>query len=161
MGAIIQKKHKEYKEEYFLLILLQPLNFTFMFLFYTETISLISILMLYKACILQKEKNEFQIGLIFISVFSLLCRQTNIIWINYIAILREIINFSAQNVKIPSNFFQILFCFVKEVLFRKGFWKKCLWLFIVDGLFMAFFCWNDFQIVLGHQEHHKISLHPT
>jgi DIE2/ALG10 family len=61
-----------------------PLNFTFMFLFYTETSSLTTLLILYyRVVVLEKRGiSEFMIGII-----SLLMRQTNIIWANYMTII--------------------------------------------------------------------------
>ena len=63
-----------------LFLYLMPLNFTLMFLFYTETASLTSILMLYYGVTCAKVPGI--INLIF-GIISLAMRQTNIIWANY------------------------------------------------------------------------------
>ena len=62
------------------LLYLMPLNFTLMFLFYTETASLTSILMLYYGITCAKVPGI--INLLF-GIISLGMRQTNIIWANY------------------------------------------------------------------------------
>ena len=63
-----------------LLLYLMPLNYTLMFLFYTETASLTSILMLYYGVTCAKSPGI--INLLF-GIISLAMRQTNIIWANY------------------------------------------------------------------------------
>ena len=61
-----------------------PLNFTFMFLFYTETASLTTLLLLYYRVVSLRKRGiiEYIIG-----VCSLMMRQTNIIWANYMVIV--------------------------------------------------------------------------
>lgn len=65
-----------------------PLNFTFMFLFYTETASLTTILLLYYR-VVHCETNGCIAGMInlAIGISGLMMRQTNIIWANYFVIL--------------------------------------------------------------------------
>ncbi len=65
---------------------LMPLNFTFMFLFYTETASLTSVLLLYYRVVTKQGSGSGIVNL-GIGLASLLMRQTNIIWINFIVVL--------------------------------------------------------------------------
>jgi hypothetical protein len=117
---------------------LMPINFTFMFLFYTETASLTSLLILYYRIVCLRDKSALNLLL---GILSLLMRQTNIIWINYFAVItlvREakecaltalIVN---KLMKLPSIAFEYL------------------WLVALDALFVGFVYWNNGSIVLGH-----------
>lgn len=67
-----------------LLHCLMPLNFTFTFLFYTETASLTTVLLLYYSVLKLQSPGFVNLT---IGAYSLLMRQTNIIWINFIVAL--------------------------------------------------------------------------
>ena len=76
-----------------LLLYLMPLNFTLMFLFYTESASLTSILMLYYGA-----KAPGIVNLLF-GIISLVMRQTNIIWANYTVVVILISQTSSKSKK--------------------------------------------------------------
>lgn len=77
-----------------LLLYLMPLNFTLMFLYYTETASLTSILMLYYSVTCAKAPGI--INLLF-GIISLVMRQTNIIWANYTVVVILISDTSSKS----------------------------------------------------------------
>ena len=79
-----------------LLLYLMPLNFTLMFLFYTESASLTSILMLYYGVTCAKAPGI--VNLLF-GIISLVMRQTNIIWANYTVVVILISQTSSKSKK--------------------------------------------------------------
>ena len=72
------------------LVYLMPLNFTFMFLFYTETLALFVVLSLYQRTLCSTGSSSL-VNLVF-ALASLTVRQTNIIWINYLPLVFVIAN---------------------------------------------------------------------
>ena len=68
---------------------IMPLNFTFMFLYYTETASLSSVLMMYYLVNVSKSRS-FGLLELLTGLMALLMRQTNIVWINYVVMVKVI-----------------------------------------------------------------------
>lgn len=93
-----------------ILVYLMPLNFTFLFLFYTETASLATILILYYMVVCKKDGSFLSNVLILvIGIYSLLMRQTNIIYANYVVllvILRENPHISSK-IAIINNYYRL------------------------------------------------------
>jgi alpha-1,2-glucosyltransferase len=123
---IILKKYSPCTEK---LILLYPPLFMSSVLFYTDTVSLLTILLVY-ICILQQRKLfGFVLGL-----FSILCRQTNVVWVAYFVgkniITQYNVNTFGDIIKVFQNmkkvvsdywpYLLVILCFCGFVVVNKG-----------------------------------------
>jgi alpha-1,2-glucosyltransferase len=126
------------------LLVLFPVSFFYHFLFYTDSLSTLLILLAYND---SKSQRYGRAGLI--CLISLLFRQTNIVWSLFIAI-------SSLNQFLPSKSLSGFFTMVLThpvLIFTK------LWSFILTALaFGWFIIWNG-GIALGDKSNHTISLH--
>lgn len=134
-----------------ILAYLMPLNFTFMFVYYTETASLTSLLILYYRMVCIQNSNSL-LNIIFAFV-SLLMRQTNVIWINYFAII-ALIQQEKQAISKHIVYLILILDILSFVLkqltsLHKLIWSH-FWLVLVDLSFVAFVILNNGSIVLGH-----------
>ena len=129
---------------------MMPLNFTFMFLYYTETASLTTLLMLYYRVVTLKKSGvlEYILGLC-----SLMIRQTNIIWANYFVIVVLIQSTKTNKSKTNSfnnKFIAFIDFIVTTIKSLPHIIIKHLWLVCLDLSFIGFLVWNKGSIVLGH-----------
>lgn len=162
-----------------------PINYFFYFVYYTESLSNLSVVLYFYYMIINKdldnsdrinavsayrnnginnnidnisnntsnnEINKFDIKLFFLQIFSVSIRQNNIIWLNYFNLkyVLEYFIFSSNN---NSNNKQSLATKLATLVIT---FKEII---ITDILFIIFFISNNFSIVLGHNEHHKLSFH--
>jgi alpha-1,2-glucosyltransferase len=127
-----------------------------MFLFYTETASLISILMLYYGVTFAKLPGI--INLLF-GIISLAMRQTNIIWANYTVLVILIGETSTKSKNSADIFIDCKEFFIETLRKLPEVLKNHWWLVILDLLFIGFLRWNNYSIVLGHHDHHSFSIH--
>lgn len=141
------EKQKDYQYTFQLIITLIPINFFYNFIFYTDTFSTLS-LVIYFYFGLKKDKNFF-ISLV-TSIFAVLMRQNNIIWINLLPL--------ADGLKILSLFLQNknFSIFIENII---NITKNYFSIIIIDLLFIGFLYWNDFSVVLGDKGHHEMCLH--
>jgi len=116
-----------------------PLNFTFTFLFYTETASLTTILFLYYRVMTLDTSGILNLA---IGAYSLLMRQTNIIWINFIVALSIL----KGDCKVTG----VLLLISKVIRELPQIIKKFWWAVLLDLSFIAFLVINKGSIVLGH-----------
>lgn len=122
-----------------LLHYLMPLNFTFTFLFYTETASLTTILFLYYRVMTLDTSGILNLA---IGSYSLLMRQTNIIWINFIVALSIL----KGDCKVTG----VLLLIAKVIRELPQIIKRFWWAVLLDLSFVAFLVINKGSIVLGH-----------
>lgn len=110
-----------------------PFNWFYANLYYTDSVSTLFVLM---ALMFQKEGKLVKSGLI--GFLAVLARQTNIVWIFGFSCL-------ALLGSSKSSLFHLV---------------KYLWVQILLGIiFVIFLKWNKGSVVLGHHEHHSVSLH--
>ena len=148
--SLFKKKNiieKDLKYKLQLIICLFPINFFYNFLYYTDALSIFSLLLFFYLN-LYTSKNFFLrllSGILCVSI-----RQNNIIWVNFFA-LKDTINlilniFNNLGFKnIINNIFSTIF--------------ENLDILIIDILFISFLFYNDFNIVLGDKSHHKMVFH--
>lgn len=124
------------------LVLGFPPLFMASFLYYTDTISLLSTLLSLSL------RNNHKLCAFIVSAFAVLCRQTNIVWIGYfvgLEILQE---------------YQVLE--FKDCLKVLKSWKNVIKKYFLDLILALIFCiflyWNQ-GIVVGDRESHSAKLH--
>lgn len=116
-----------------------PLNFFFSFLYYTDTVATGSVLLL---VLLKAEKRFAVMGVL--GAVAVLMRQTNIVWLFGLC-LSELL----PRIHTSSNFASLCVSVIRD-------FYTC----IAVGLgFVVFLVWNNYSVVLGHQEFHSFSLH--
>ena len=152
LNAYILSKFDSKKKLFFLIVSLIPVNFYFHFLFYTENCSLLFLTIFLYYSKYYKTKKLFIVSFI-IDLLTLLMRQTNIAFINFLA-LEQVI--------------ELLFSlFEKENRNIKDFIKKAfnilienLDIAILDIFFILFVIKNG-SFVMGDKGHHKAHLNLT
>ncbi len=127
-----------------------PLNFTFMFVFYTETLAMTSVLILYYRTITIKHTFIGSLLNLALGLLALSVRQTNIMWLNYLALVHVI-----KREKFKGVWELLRYCVRNILTLIIYYW----WIVVLDIMFIVFLYWNNWSIVLGHQEHHSMSLH--
>ncbi|CDW83230.1 dol-p-glc:glc man c-pp-dol alpha--glucosyltransferase [Stylonychia lemnae] len=124
-----------------------PIYYPMHVVFYTE-IGSMSYLLLTYYLVLVRKVNQRKLGkllLILVGICAFGQRQTNIIWINYIAIIGFINNYEMQFKSILSNLVKII--------------SENLWLAVIDLMFIYFYIWNGNSIVIGDRDSHPLVLH--
>ena len=125
------------------LVLLYPPLFMASCLYYTDTLSLLSVLIF--DYYLQK---DFLIAEGLLAVFSIFCRQTNVIWIGYFTGLKIFKHYKIENFKSLSKLFRniknILLRYISEI--------------VIFAMFLIFFYVNK-GITVGDKENHKPGMH--
>lgn len=156
-----------------IILFLYPLNFFYYFIYYTDTTSTFFLLLVYYLSI--KRRREYQIvkesrvkfivmsiATFVAAIMAVLMRQTNAIWILFIAgtividDLKRSDNYqdtwSNFNVK---GFFELLSMFFRNMK-QLIYYSMPLLLPVLS--FIIFICYNG-SIVLGDKENHEISIH--
>jgi alpha-1,2-glucosyltransferase len=132
-----------------------PLHFTVMFLYYTDTASLASLLLLYYRIVIVPNGKSFfvQFATLIFGVLSFLMRQTNIVWINYFVVLRLL--------KDESNTKKSLALFIRDTL--KNLFVIALehWYMVVLDISFVIYLIINGGVVLGDKGHHSICFHPA
>ena len=131
-----------------LIICLFPINFFYNFLYYTDALSIFSLILFFYFN-LYANKNyilRFLSGLLCISI-----RQNNIIWVNFFS-LKDVLNLIG-NLFEGYGGIKILFNNIYSTLVEN------LDIFIIDVLFIGFLIKNDFSVVLGDKSHHSMVIH--
>lgn len=149
--SLFKKKNnieQDLKYKLQIIICLFPINFFYNYLYYTDAISIFSLILFFYFN-LYANKNyllRFLSGLLCISI-----RQNNIIWVNFFS-LKDVLN-------LIGNLFggygdvKILFNNIISTLVEN------LDIFIIDILFIGFLIKNDFSVVLGDKSHHSMVMH--
>ena len=115
-----------------------PLNFFYSFLYYTDTVATGAVLVL----VLLKAQKRFALMGIF-GAIAVLMRQTNIVWL-FGFCLSELLPRTHT-----STFLSLCVSVIRD-----------FYTSIAVGLgFVVFLVWNNYSVVLGHQEFHSFSLH--
>jgi alpha-1,2-glucosyltransferase len=149
-------------DELFYLLVILPPSFFFHFLFYTDTLSTLLVM---TSLLLSKQKRYYLSGLI--GLLSLTLRQTNVIWIAFIAgtSILEILNeksllISTKETSLSlSSFCLIVLLFFKQCIYRIHRIMTHLWTFLMTMIaFSGFIMWNG-GITLGDKANHIPSLH--
>jgi hypothetical protein len=122
-----------------------PIRFIYCFLIYTENTSLLFLVIFY---FFSNYKKTNQINLFIISLFMILMRQTNIIWINYLPLIEVFqliyyINFDIKNQ-------------INKVL---NIIKKFIYVLILDLMMIIFYFLNGKSFVLGCKKFHPLRFH--
>lgn len=125
------------------LILLYPALFMSSTLYYTDTLSLLAILLYYKS----KTSSKPVFSFIF-AQFSIFCRQTNIIWVGYFAGLYLFHKYHIQ------KFSDLLELFNKKLEILRNNIAEIL----IVIIFIIFLVVNK-GITVGDRENHQMSLH--
>ncbi len=156
-----------------IILFLYPLNFFYYFIYYTDTASTFFLLLVYylsikRHCENQKDKGSrvkyivLSISTFIAAIMAVLMRQTNAIWILFIAG-----NFVIDDIKRSDNyqdtwtnfnvkgFFELLSMFFRNM---KQLVYNSIHLLLPVLFFIIFICYNG-SIVLGDKENHEISLH--
>ena len=131
-----------------LIICLFPINFFYNFLYYTDALSIFSLILFFYFN-LYANKNyilRFLSGVLCISI-----RQNNIIWVNFFS-LKDVLNLIG-NLFEGYGGIKILFNNIYSTLVEN------LDIFIIDVLFIGFLIKNDFSVVLGDKSHHSMVIH--
>ena len=128
---------------FILLISFLPIYYFYNFLYYTDTYSIL-FLIIYYFLMLKNIKNDILILLT--SCLAVLMRQNNIIWINLFP-LSDVIKMLKN-----SKFKELL----NDSL---NIMKKYITILIVDICFIIFFIKNGYSVVLGDKSHHEICCH--
>ena len=152
LNAFLLSKFDSKKKLFFLIVSLIPVNFYFHFLFYTENCSLLFLTIFLYYSKYYKTKKLFIVSFI-IDLLTLLMRQTNIAFINFLA-LEQVI--------------ELLFSLSeKENRNIKDFIKKAFNILIenldiaVLDIFFILFVIKNGSFVIGDKGHHKAHLNLT
>ena len=148
---------------YTLEILLFPVHFFYIFLFYTDVGSTFWLLFCY-LCYLRiyYGKTElsnynyimYQIGLFICGIMAILYRQTNVIWIGFYFLL------SLKDIYMKENTNFEWIKFIKYVFCNLFYLIRKLIVFVILFVgFIGFIIWNDYSIVLGDKSNHVFSIH--
>jgi alpha-1,2-glucosyltransferase len=149
--SLFKKKNSiepDLKYKFQLIISLFPINFFFNFLYYTDALSIFSLILFFYLN-LYFQKNYF---LRFLSgILCILIRQNNIIWVNFFS-LKDVINLIGNifnNYVSLKNIFNSIFSTILENID----------ILIIDILFISFLIKNNFSVVLGDKSHHEMVFH--
>ena len=146
-----------------MLLFLYPINPFYYPLFYTDTASTLSICTVYLFSLLSDNGWFWHILLVMISSISVLMRQTNAVWLLFIAGTSMISPlYTQQWLRLPMHdvSFSQLFEFIKALLYNIPSLLRHTWsLLLPVGLFIVFVINNDGHIVVGDQQHHRPVLH--
>ena len=115
-----------------------PLNFFYSFLYYTDTVATGSVIIL---VLLKAEKRFPEMGIF--GAIAVLMRQTNIVWLFGLCLSELLPRIRISS--FPSLCVSVIRDFYTSIAVGLG--------------FVAFLVWNNYSIVLGHQEYHSFSLH--
>ncbi|KAL6077425.1 glucosyltransferase [Balamuthia mandrillaris] len=140
-----------------LVLHLFPVQFFFHFMYYTDAASTFFVLLCY--LLLVRTRKPFLAGLA--GAAAVTCRQTNIVWVAFIAatcVLQRFERSIAQNSS-ELSFFNTLFQFLKYVLANFLNLLARLWVFVILAFsFVIFVVWNG-GIVIGDRSQHQPQLH--
>lgn len=136
---------------------LTPTIYFFNFLNYTDTASLMLMTMAFYYNLVNSRKR-----LLLCSLFGLIVRQNNIVWLGYLALYRLVLD---HNEIFCNNrtFISHLFGIVKTVLGNKTYIAKQFkyQLALLVGFFIYLKKYNGGRLVFGDVENHAVSFHPT
>lgn len=162
LSKVLFELHKQHQSSSStLLLVLFPPSFFFHFLYYTDTFSTLLVLV---AMLLAKRKQYNLAGLV--GFFSLYLRQTNAIWMAFIAgtSLLDILNdkrllLSSEESNVKSKTLQVLGIFITQCILNIPLILAKLWSFILLLVaFAGFIVWNG-SITLGDKSNHQASIH--
>ena len=119
-----------------------PLNLFYSFLYYTDSGS--TALVVLTSVLIRNRKKYFLSGLS--ALLAVAMRQTNIVWVFGFCLQECLDRYSVKSKSVRrSDLIELV---------------KDFWIHILLGIgFIFFFIANNFSIVLGHHEHHSVSLH--
>ena len=136
------------KSYYFLLtIAFLPIKFLYSFLFYTENTSILFLVIYYY---FTHYKKTNQIVLFFICLLMILMRQTNIIWINYLPLIKVFQLIYSIKFDIKTQFIQAI-----------NIVKKYIYVLILDISMIAFYFLNGMSFVISSKKFHPLKIHLT
>ena len=157
LSKVLLELHKQHhSSSSTLLLVLFPPSFFFHFLFYTDTFSTLLVLV---AMLLAKRKQYNLAGLV--GFFSLSLRQTNAIWMAFIAgtSLLDILNDKRLLLSSEESPLLVLGIFIKQCILNIPLILAKLWSFILLlAAFAGFILWNG-SITLGDKSNHQASIH--
>ncbi|GAM20240.1 hypothetical protein SAMD00019534_034150 [Acytostelium subglobosum LB1] len=142
-------------------IILHPLHFFFHQLYYTDVVSTLSVLLVYYTHLEEMYTLSALIGL-----YSVFTRQTNIIWVFFVALL-SILNLREKsrrsNVKTMQrtniSLLDDLQDFVMFTLWNVPLVIRRLWGYVLVGLSFVAFLYLNNGIVVGDRSNHESSFH--
>jgi alpha-1,2-glucosyltransferase len=131
-----------------LIICLFPINFFYNFLYYTDALSIFSLILFFYVNLYANKNYLFR----FLSgILCILIRQNNIIWVNFFS-LKDVIDL-IQNLFGGYGGLKNLFKNIFSTLIEN------IDILIIDLLFIEFLIQNDFSVVLGDKSHHSMVVH--
>jgi len=141
-------------------IITNPLIIFFSCLFYTDVLSTATIIYVYLLSKNHIHNNSISSNLLLFSacIFSILLRQTNIIWLGLIAFER-IYNYSNKLRDLIHGKYKFKYFFRNLILLVKQIIKAGYIFLLTLMLFVIFLVYNDFSIVVGDKSAHKPDLH--
>jgi len=164
--GITGSKHKA------LLIITNPVLLLFSCLYYTDVLSATSLMLVYY---LTKEYTYFSVNflakthskrhtflLLFFCIFSVFCRQTNIVWLGFIAFENLYNSSNQQQVKfrdlVHGKFAPFTFENFKE-LFQQIISISSAFILTLIGFLVFVIFYNDFSLVVGDKSAHQPCFH--
>ena len=146
-----------------ILLFMYPINAFYYPLFYTDTASTLSICTAYLLSLTSNNGWFWHLLLITIGSISILMRQTNAVWLLFIAGTSMISPlYTQQRLRLPMHdvSFSQLFEFIKALLNNIPSLLRHTWsLLLPVGMFIAFVIANGGNIVVGDKQHHRPVLH--
>eukprot|EP01133_Synstelium_polycarpum_P010224 gene10224-11911_t len=139
---------------------LHPIYFFFHFLYYTDVPSTLSVLLTYSYA----QQGDYTISAL-IGLGSVMIRQTNIIWVFFIAaisildIYEKTLPLATRGRRAPKTLVQEMTGFVSYLLGNIQTVLLTMWMYVLVGLSFVVFLYVNQGIVVGDKSNHESSFH--